>query len=936
MSLAAPRFWIGTDIGLIRHKNEDAFLWLGPEQTDNNGYLWVLADGMGSSEAGDVASAMLITAFEEGYPEAIDETRNPYAAIERCAQEANRRILHTGETYPSVRGLGTTFVALAVYNNKAYVAHVGDSRCYTLKQGQLLGLTTDHVNPTATARATIDRTEARRNSETPLLSRSVGRPRLEVDFGDAQPLDVAGRVFVLATDGVWSVLNPEHLRTAMERLDARDAVEGLVELARRAWSDDNLSAAVVRFAMPDPRSTMDRDAFVNWASGAITGSDGDRTMVLRAVGALSDERPPHTNITSVPTIAVQAAAAAPTGHGAVSTTVFSADRIRALVEQATTNRPASGPSPHGSPAGGATVAFSVDEIRAAAAGAPVSSARPSRPPLPTDQLGQVGVPESGTLAFSVGELEQLEAKLRANSAAGTQSFSRQEMATLAQLQRAAAPAQGNSSTLFFSAQQMQQMVAQAAPPRPPVAFTQPPMPAPDLPATPVATAQMAPQQAAPAPTPWASAPVQPSSPWAPAPTPSPGGAPPAGPSLSREPTALLTADQIRRALEGPPREATSTLTHEELDSLMGERPPQARRGMAGVVVGLVVTCALLGGAAYYRFGRAPAPTPGADQGASAGAATDPAPVSDGVAEPVAEPEPEVPLPPVPPATPRAPDGAHEADQMPYYRVSLGQADGRERSLRVDAHEVLAVQMSALRGRSSDMELVYSTQSAALFEYIGCSGVYTDARDALARVPVCATPEVAEAYCNAVGRRLPTPEEWTAVATHSGGLLEMGGELVRFRTDGAPAEVSTSFTGIVGFGSGLAEVLRASPEQVAAGDLPVLRPAGAGEGALAPGVMLEAGLLGRLRSRNLTPDTTPLLGFRCVADDTSGRRPSGRPAASRPPREAIDRTPRPPVLVEDTTTAPAEPERGERIELMDPVYLPSTIEEYEAQVRDQQN
>ena len=100
MTHATPTHWIGTDVGLVRERNEDAFLWLGPNETEGNGWLWLIADGMGGESAGDVASALLTTDFEEHYDEAIEELRNPLPAIERCVQQANRRILQVGETYP--------------------------------------------------------------------------------------------------------------------------------------------------------------------------------------------------------------------------------------------------------------------------------------------------------------------------------------------------------------------------------------------------------------------------------------------------------------------------------------------------------------------------------------------------------------------------------------------------------------------------------------------------------------------------------------------------------------------------------------------------------------------------------------------------------------------------------------------------------------------
>ncbi len=901
----APRVthWIGTDVGLIRDRNEDAFLWLGPDDTEDNGWLWVVADGMGGESAGDVASALVVSHLRDQYGEVVDATKNPYAALERCLQEANQRVVQVGEIYPDLRGLGSTAVALAVRDGKAYVAHVGDSRCYWLHRGELRQLTRYHTRAESVlALGHATRAEAEKDPGASVLTRAIGRPKLEVDFGAMQPLPIDDDdVFFLCSDGVWSVLDENVIREAMSRLHARDAVEVLVELARRQWSDDNLTAAVVRFAPPIAARTMSRESFLDWAGAGLSQSDAAKTMVLQAVRDRSvDEQPPQTNAESIPRITAQSRPTQKEPDPIERTATLSPDDMHTLLRQVDAEKAARDAG--GEAASTATLAFSVDAIRAAtaAAGAPeavggterfVPPQARARPPLPSTDVPALD--SGGTMSFSRDEMDKLAAALRdrPTSVIGAPG--------------APAPPAGNRSTLFFSADDVHKAEARAR--------------------------------------------IE-----------------SAGPQRDR--TSVMSAADIA-ALSGaaPGRERTRVMSRDELQAML-EAPPVRRRSSAGVLVGIALTVLLLGGAAAWVLLRPAAEPVVTGDGSASAAATPAAPASPpgpSATELAAA------LPPVPPPAPRPPDGTHDTDAMPYYRVEYAGADGQRVVLRIDAHEVLVSQMTAVRAAVPDMETVYSISTAPLYEHMPCDGVRAPGADATSsRRPACAAAEAAEAYCAAVGRRMPTPADWNAILASSAGLVAPGRDAVwTTRADGAPPAVATDINGILGVRDGLAEILRGSRATIVRGDLPLLMPAGAG----APPIVERAGLLAQLRARSLPLNELPMLGFRCVVDEAaeladatpraavgtparSSRRSTGTaeprresPARTAPERDRAprptereatvpaDRTPRPrgseeeraPVAssAEREATEPAGPRR---IELMDPVYLPATIDEFEAQ------
>lgn len=297
-----PQHWIATDVGVVREHNEDAFLWMSPEETDGHGYLWLIADGMGGEAAGELASRTVIEAVREVYPVAMSRGNDPYEAIEASINAANRRILRMQKRSPEMHKMGTTAVCMAYYKERVYISHVGDSRCYVWFAGELRQLTRDHTKLQMLLDAGALTEEAAKNHPAGhVLVNAIGRESMEIDHNGRTPLRIDNKVFMLCSDGLTGYVPESQIVEAMRRMYARDATESLVELARRHWSEDNASVGIVRFCEPDPDALTDRESFLKWATTQqLQRKKADPTLKVRAdVLPANDETPPLASISGV-------------------------------------------------------------------------------------------------------------------------------------------------------------------------------------------------------------------------------------------------------------------------------------------------------------------------------------------------------------------------------------------------------------------------------------------------------------------------------------------------------------------------------------------------------------------------------------------------------------------------------------------------------------
>jgi len=257
-----------SDAGCVREINEDCVLFERPTDADlrnSKGHLLLVADGMGGSLAGEVASATAAEVIRSGYYRS--STADPGEALQEALLDANREVFRLAKDDPRFQGMGTTCVALALVGRSAYACYVGDSRIYLVRDSAIYLMTEDHsVVSDMVKRGLITRAQARTHDDRNVILQALGtRDKVKISSWE-HPLDVAlGDAFVLCSDGLHDLLEDEDIRSLVEGEEPRTACTRLVELAKQRGGDDNVSVIVAlmvaqkKEARPAPGQTREMD-----------------------------------------------------------------------------------------------------------------------------------------------------------------------------------------------------------------------------------------------------------------------------------------------------------------------------------------------------------------------------------------------------------------------------------------------------------------------------------------------------------------------------------------------------------------------------------------------------------------------------------------------------------------------------------------------------
>ncbi len=239
-----------SDPGKQRDHNED---YLGhvapasPVRARTHGWLFVLADGVGGTEKGEVASQAAVEYLTAGFREA-GASEGLSALLMRLAQEANVKIYEKGRDHsPGGTSMSTTLVACALRYDRVVVAHAGDSRCYLIRQNQARLITRDHT--VAQEQARMGLISAKEASESPtrhVLSRSLGTDLfVNIETSDIQVYP--GDVLLLCCDGLYHSIPPtEMAAVAGHGGDLNVAAKRLVDIANQRDGSDNISVQLIR------------------------------------------------------------------------------------------------------------------------------------------------------------------------------------------------------------------------------------------------------------------------------------------------------------------------------------------------------------------------------------------------------------------------------------------------------------------------------------------------------------------------------------------------------------------------------------------------------------------------------------------------------------------------------------------------------------------
>jgi PPM family protein phosphatase len=227
---------VRTDTGRQRNANEDS--------SYTRGTLFVVADGMGGAQAGEVASGAAVAAFEGELPPGP-----PERVLEQTIKLANRTIHEQAKADPELAGMGTTTTAAIVdpATDEVAIGHVGDSRAYRFRAGKLERLTRDHsLVEEMRRKGQLTEAQAEEHPQRSIITRALGpEPEVEVDL-QTVPAQ-AGDVFLICSDGLTTMLDDEHVGRLLGRASSLEAAaKTLVDEANRAGGRDNITVVLFK------------------------------------------------------------------------------------------------------------------------------------------------------------------------------------------------------------------------------------------------------------------------------------------------------------------------------------------------------------------------------------------------------------------------------------------------------------------------------------------------------------------------------------------------------------------------------------------------------------------------------------------------------------------------------------------------------------------
>ena len=232
-----------THRGMVRGNNQD---FVGEFVRENRWALFLVADGMGGHQKGEVASNMAVNLFGEFFQREDREGSNPTETLLKIFREVNRSILLEGRRDPLTNGMGTTLTLLLVKGEKAWVGHIGDSRLYRIRTQRIEQLTQDHSVVCRLVRnGLLTPEQAKNHPQKNVIYQSLGlKEEINPDILSSLSLRPGDR-FLLCSDGISNVLSDQELLRFSSQKDPQKAVSFLIEEANRRGSPDNVTVSLV-------------------------------------------------------------------------------------------------------------------------------------------------------------------------------------------------------------------------------------------------------------------------------------------------------------------------------------------------------------------------------------------------------------------------------------------------------------------------------------------------------------------------------------------------------------------------------------------------------------------------------------------------------------------------------------------------------------------
>jgi protein phosphatase len=236
-----------TDVGIRRSHNQDAhavLLATDAEEWRDRGHIFLVADGMGAHAVGELASKLAVDIIPHTYSKHAME--GAALALRKAFIEANLSIHARGQQNREFAGMGTTGTALLLRSEGVWIGHVGDSRCYRVRGGQIQQLTFDHSLHWELARRQHINPEKLQGIPSNVIVRSLGpEPLVQVDVEGPHPV-APGDTFILCSDGLSGPLSDHEIGAVVGSLPPAEASRFLIDLANLRGGPDNITVLIVR------------------------------------------------------------------------------------------------------------------------------------------------------------------------------------------------------------------------------------------------------------------------------------------------------------------------------------------------------------------------------------------------------------------------------------------------------------------------------------------------------------------------------------------------------------------------------------------------------------------------------------------------------------------------------------------------------------------
>ncbi|QQS48144.1 MAG: Stp1/IreP family PP2C-type Ser/Thr phosphatase [Acidobacteriota bacterium] len=237
-----------SDTGREREENEDSIGHISDER--NQLHLLIIADGLGGTACGQIASQLAVQAIRQGFFSQEDQPLTIHQRLEYAIGEANRIILHRAGRDRQCKGMGSTCAVLVLKDDQAFVAHAGDSRIYLIRDGRIMQLTHDHTRAQRMLDdGLITEEEAAAHPDRNWLDKALGlKENLKPEIRqDPIPLEIDD-TFILCTDGLTTLVRDEEIFRLAGDAPVETACQTLIELANERGGHDNVSVVMARIS----------------------------------------------------------------------------------------------------------------------------------------------------------------------------------------------------------------------------------------------------------------------------------------------------------------------------------------------------------------------------------------------------------------------------------------------------------------------------------------------------------------------------------------------------------------------------------------------------------------------------------------------------------------------------------------------------------------